>query len=53
MNKVTPEMLEAAIEAWFRVVKGIDPRFCAGIPLPPENLHEAMKAALTAALGAQ
>lgn len=53
MNTVTPEMFEAAIEAWFRVVKGAETSFINGTPnppIPPENLHDALMAALEAAL---
>ena len=42
---------EAAVEAWFKVVEGIDPRTCDGVPVPPENLHDALKAAILAAMG--
>jgi hypothetical protein len=50
--EVTDAMLESAIAAWFAVVEGIDPRTCEGVPVPPENLHDAMRAAITAALEA-
>lgn len=49
---VTDAMLESAIAAWFAVVEGIDPRTCEGVPVPPENLHDAMRAAITAAIEA-
>ncbi len=50
--EVTDAMLESAIAAWFAVVEGIDPRTCEGVPVPPENLHDAMRAAITAAFEA-
>jgi hypothetical protein len=50
--EVTDAMLESAIAAWFAVVEGIDPRTCEGVPVPPENLHDAMRAAITAAIEA-
>ncbi len=52
---VTDAMVEAAIEAWFRVVKGAESNFLNGTPnppVPPENLHDAMRAAITAAIEA-
>jgi hypothetical protein len=52
MTQITPEMFEAAIEAWFRVVKGAESNFLNGAPnppIPPENLHYALIAALEAA----
>ena len=53
MSLVTPAMFEAAIEAWFCVVKGAESNFLNGVPnppIPPENLHDALLAALEAAL---
>ena len=53
MSLVTPTMFEAAIEAWFRVVEGAESNFLNGAPnppIPPENLHDALMAALEAAL---
>lgn len=53
--EVTDAMLEVAIEAWFRVVKGAGSNFLNGTPNPPvplENLHDAMQAAITAAIEA-
>jgi hypothetical protein len=55
MTQITPAMFEAAIEAWFRVVKGAESNFLNGTPnppVPPENLHDAMRAAITAAIEA-
>jgi hypothetical protein len=55
MTQITPAMFEAAIEAWFRVVKGAESNFLNGTPnppVPPENLHDAMRAAITAAIDA-
>ena len=46
--------LEAAIEAWFRVVRGAESNFLNGTPTPPiapTNLHYALIAALEAAMG--
>ncbi len=56
MTHITPAMFEAAIEAWFRVVKGAESNFLNGTPnppVPPENLHDALMAALEAALNQQ
>lgn len=50
VTNITPAMFEAAIEAWFKVVEAIDSRTCYGVPVPPENLHDALIAALEAAL---
>jgi hypothetical protein len=55
MTQITPAMFEAAIEAWFRIVKGAESNFLNGTPnppVPPENLHDAMQAAITAAIEA-
>jgi hypothetical protein len=56
MNQITPAMFEAAIEAWFRVVKGAQSNFLNGAPnppIPPENLHDALTAALQAVFACQ
>jgi hypothetical protein len=53
--EISDAMFEAAIEAWFRVVKGAESNFLNGTPnppVPPENLHDAMRAAITAAIEA-
>jgi hypothetical protein len=48
MIDVNSDAFEAAIQSWYSVVNGIDPRECEGVPIPPANINQALVAAIEA-----